>query len=94
MATTLLAKVYAPIKIVSSRLTCLGFQFTVETPKFVDVVTVDGESITCTCGSSTCEHIAEVKRELARFAVADENRARYEAAFDLSYGDFEYCYAG
>ncbi len=68
-----------------SRLTCVGMQYTVADPAFVQVVTVNGEQITCTCGSPVCAHIQAVRERQARKAEADARRDAYCALFDLGY---------
>lgn len=83
----LLEKVYVIPTIASVRTTYKGDQYTVETPEYTDVVTVNGSHITCTCGESHCEHIRIVERRRAIEAVKAAVRAAYEALFDLSYGD-------
>ncbi len=49
----------------TSRLTSAGMQYTVKTPDYLDVVTVVGEQITCTCGEPICIHIQAVQRQQA-----------------------------
>lgn len=50
----LLEKVCVLPTIASVRTTCAGDQYTVLTPEFTDVVTVNGSHITCTCQSGYC----------------------------------------
>lgn len=77
----ILEKTYVLPEIVSHRSTCLGEQYTVVTPEFTDVVTVNGDKHTCTCGSSSCEHILVVKRQRTRNALANAKREAYCNAF-------------
>lgn len=84
---TVLAKTYVIPVIKSVRSTCVGMQYTLETPEYIDVVTVKDASITCTCGESRCSHIHMVNIRRAQDAEKAAARAAYEALFDLSYGD-------
>ena len=83
----LLEKVYVIPTIESVRTTYKGDQYTVLTPEYVDIVTVNGSHITCTCGESHCEHIRTVERRRAIEAEQAATRAAYCAIFDLSYGN-------
>jgi hypothetical protein len=82
---TLIAKTYIIPAIASVRLTCAGTQYTVVTPEYTDVVTVNGAHIACTCCSGHCNHIRVVELQRSRDAQADSQRAAYEATFDLNY---------
>lgn len=82
---TVLAKTYVIPIITTVRLTCAGLQYTVETPEYVDIVTVNGIHTTCTCHEANCDHIRMVTIHRAQDAAKDARRAVYEATFDLSY---------
>jgi hypothetical protein len=84
---TMIAKTYVIPTIAAVRLTCTGLQYTVETPEFIDVVTVNGSHITCTCHESNCSHIRMVNIRRAQDAAKNAARTAYDASFDLSYGD-------
>lgn len=84
---TLVAKTYTLPIITGHRATCAGEQYTVQTPGYLDIVTVAGTHIACTCSEAHCDHTRAVLRQRAREASADARRAVYEATFDLSYGD-------
>jgi hypothetical protein len=84
---TLLSKTYEIPEILSHRSTCLGEQYTVKTPGFIDVVTVNGPHASCTCQSTHCSHILTVLRTRAQQAREATERALKQMAFDLSYGD-------
>ncbi len=73
---TVLAKTYVIPVIKSVRSTCVG---TLETPEYIDVVTVKDASITCTCGESRCSHIRMVNIRRAQDAEKAAVRAAYEA---------------
>jgi hypothetical protein len=83
----LLEKVYVIPTIESARTTYKGDQYTVLTPEYSDIVTVNGSHITCTSGESSCEHIRTVERHRTQNAQAAARRAAYCAMFDLSYGE-------
>jgi hypothetical protein len=84
---TVIAKTYVIPVIAAVRLTCAGLQYVVETPEFIDVVTVQGAHIACTCHEANCEHIRIVTIRRAQDAAKDAQRASLEASFDLTYGD-------
>lgn len=69
----------------TSRLTSMGMQYTVMTAEYVDVVTANGEHLTCTCGEPTCIHIQAVQHQQAHDAQANACRNAYCALFDLGY---------
>ncbi len=71
----------------ASRLTSVGMQYTVATPKYLDVVTANGEQLTCTCGESACIHIQAVQAQQARNTAANTRRDAYTALFDLAYAE-------
>ena len=83
--TTLVAKAPIVPVIQTSRLTCLGMQYTVATTDSLDVVTAKGEHFTCTCDKSACIHIQAAQRQQARDAALSARRNWYTALFDLSY---------
>lgn len=64
-----------------------GTHSTVETPEFIDIVTVSGSSIHCTCKQADCEHIRFVERRCIQDAMQSARRSAYTELFDLSYGD-------
>lgn len=84
---TLLSKTYVLPVISSSRLTCAGQQYTVDTPEYTDIVTVNSAHITCTCHEGHCEHIQVVILRRKQDAAKNAQRDVYEATFDTSYGD-------
>jgi hypothetical protein len=84
---TLIAKAPSIPLIQARRLTCLGMQYTVATPDFLDVVTANGEHLTCTCGEFACIHIQVVQHQRTHDAIISARRNRYTALFDLSYID-------
>lgn len=84
---TLFAKTYVIPVIARVRTTCAGTQYVVETPEYLDVVTVNGTHIACTCGEANCPHIGTVLRRRAADAQQARDRALYEVTFNLSYGD-------
>ncbi len=83
----LLEKVYVIPTIASMRTTYKGDQYTVLTPEYTDIVTINGTRVTCTCGENHCEHIHTVAHRRAQNAAKAAARAAYESLFDLSYGD-------
>jgi hypothetical protein len=82
---TLITKAPAIPLVQASRLTCVGMQYTVAGPDYDDVVAVNGEQITCTCGEPACIHIQVVQKHQARNAAANARRDAYTALFDLGY---------
>ncbi|MGH2480636.1 MAG: hypothetical protein ACRDHW_13360 [Ktedonobacteraceae bacterium] len=84
---TIFAKTYTIPTIAAVRATCKGEQYTVQTPEYIDIVTVNGSQVTCTCGECSCSHIQAVTRRRAVEQAQDTRRAAYAATFDLSYGD-------
>lgn len=77
-----------PITIPSRRWTCKGIQCVVEDRYSTEVVTINGDTITCTCGmeetySITCPHILAVKRQEACYALEAQQRDAYCAAFEI-----------
>lgn len=84
---TVIAKAYIIPIITTVRLTAAGLQYTVETPDYIDVVTVNVDRTTCTCHEANCSHIRMVNIRRAQDAEKDARRDAYEATFDLSYGD-------
>lgn len=84
---TIFAKTYTIPTIAAVRTTVAGTQYTVETPEYTDIVTVNGSHIACTCHEVHCIHIGAVERRRAQVAARNGRRAEYCAAFDLSYGD-------
>lgn len=80
---TLLAKTYAIPTITAVRSTCLGTQYTVETPEFIDTVTVNGEHITCTCGKARCSHSSAVTRRRGLENQQATNRSAYCSTFEI-----------
>lgn len=85
--TTVLVKTHTVPVIAAVRLTCSGDQYTVETPEYVDIVTVTGSQIACTCHEANCDHVRTVNRRRAQDAARDARRIAYEELFDLGYGD-------
>lgn len=85
--TTLLAKTHIIPIIAAMRTTVAGDQYTVETPEYVDIVTVTDTHITCTCHDAHCSHIQAVERRRAADMVQATIRSAYHLLFDLSYGD-------
>ncbi len=73
------------LAIQASRLTCIGMQYTIADSAAVQVVTVNGAQITCTCGLFVCAHIQAVHEQQARNAEADARRDAYCTLFDLGY---------
>jgi hypothetical protein len=82
-----LEKVYVIPTIESVRTTVAGTQYTVLTPEYTDIVTVNGSHITCTCHEGHRDHIRTVERRRMVEAAKAAHRAAYTELFDLSYGD-------
>lgn len=87
MNKNLVAKTYTIPVIASQRSTCIGTQYVVETPEYLDIVTVNGAHTSCTCQNGHCEHIRAVERQRSQEAARDAQRAVYTATFDLGYGE-------
>lgn len=79
----LLTKAYAIPTIKSVRSTCIGEQYTVVTPEFTDIVTVNGERATCTCHAANCEHVSVVTRQRTFQAAQDALRTAYYYSFEV-----------
>lgn len=84
---TLLAKTHTIPVIVAMRTTIAGDQYTIETSEYMDIVTVTGTHITCTCHNAHCSHIQAVEHRRAADRAQAMTRAAYHLLFDLSYGD-------
>ncbi len=69
----------------ASRLTWVGMQYIVATTEYLDVVTDNGEQITCTCGKPACIHILTVQCQQAQDSQINAHRDMYCALFDLGY---------
>lgn len=83
---TIFAKIYIIPTIAAVRSTGAGEQYIVEPLDFIDVVTVSGNQITCTCHEANCSQIQTVSRRSID-AANDARRATYASIFDLSYSD-------
>lgn len=81
------AKTYVIPTITRVRSTCIGTQYVLETPEYLDIVTVNGNKTTCTCGEANCSHIQAVNRRRVNETQEAAKREAYCSTFDLSYGD-------
>lgn len=79
-----LEKAYVIPVITSTRATCIGMQYTLETPEYIDVVTVADASISCTCGEGQhCPHIQAVRRQVMRDTEKNTRRSLHNVLFNL-----------
>lgn len=65
------------------RPTYVGMQYTIMTPGYLDIVTVNGSSITCTCRQYHCSHIQVVEQKRAEDKAANARRDLHNALFNL-----------
>jgi hypothetical protein len=80
---TLIAKAGIAPTIERVRTTCAGTQYMVATPQYLDVVTVNGGHITCTCDQFACPHIQVVQTRRAQAAVFNSRREVYVVFFGI-----------
>lgn len=77
-------KTYVIPVITAVRPTCIGMQYTLETPEYIDVVTVADASISCTCGEGQhCPHIQVVHRQVMRDTEKNTRRSLHTSLFGL-----------
>lgn len=81
--TTMIAKTYVIPTITAVRTTVAGTQYTVETPEYIDVVTVNGAQTTCTCHEVNCSHIRIVNIRRSQDAAKDVRRDAYSETFNI-----------